>query len=135
LKIGRKYIRIFQIKFFLDFECLSDKIKIMEARRSERKIVSIPAEVIYNHKRCASFIENISEHGLYLVTAPSDTSIEFTPESPVEVKFELPEGKKVTLNCIIKWTYKTPPHGITESMGVEVIDPPPLFKEIFRSIN
>jgi hypothetical protein len=106
----------------------------MDARRSERKIVKLRAELIYKGKSFASYIENLSDSGLYVVTAPSDTSTEFQPASDAELHFSFPEGRKMTLRCRIKWSFRIPPHGITNSIGMEIMDPPPFYREAIKTI-
>lgn len=104
----------------------------MDARREKRIIVNIQAELIHGDKRLSSFIENLSEKGIY-VTAPAPSSREFTPDEPVELRFEFPEGVKLHLHCRIKWVYRTPPHGLTLSIGMEVTDPPLTYRETVKS--
>jgi hypothetical protein len=107
----------------------------MDARRSERKIVKLRAELVYNGRSFASFIENLSDSGLYIITAPSDVSTEFHPSSEADLSFSFPGGEKMTLHCKIKWSFKTPPHGITSSVGMEIMDPPPLYQESLKTIQ
>ena len=42
----------------------------MEARRSKRAILDIAAEIIDGDRRRAGTIENLSDEGMYVVTAP-----------------------------------------------------------------
>jgi hypothetical protein len=107
----------------------------MDNRLFKRNIVNIQAELICADMRCASFIENLSEEGVYIVTAPTDTSLDFRPDAPAELRFELPEGNRHYLNCKIKWSYKTPPHGLTSSIGMKVIDPPASYREALQATN
>ena len=94
----------------------------MEKRRSKRIIVSLKAELISDGTSYTGFIENLSENGLFITTAPTKTAIIFTPEAPCEIKFQLPSGETLNLPCKIIWAYRTPPHGITNSIGLEIID-------------
>jgi hypothetical protein len=106
----------------------------MDKRQIKRKIVNIKAELIYGGVHCASLIENISHKGVYAVASPANSSFAFTPDSSVELKFEFPAGEKQHLHCRIKWSYKTPPHKLTSSVGMEIIDAPPSFNEMLESI-
>ena len=107
----------------------------MDKRQFKRNIVNIQAELICDDMRCASFIENLSEEGIYIVTAPADASLDFKPDTSAELKFELPSGGKQHLNCKIKWSYKTPPHGLTSSIGMKVIDPPAAYREALQTLK
>jgi hypothetical protein len=94
----------------------------MERRCSKRIIVSLKAELISDGVNYAGFIENLSENGLFVTTTPTKTTIVFTPEAPCAIKFQLPSGETLNLPCKIIWAYRTPPHGITNSIGLEIID-------------
>jgi hypothetical protein len=106
----------------------------MDARQNKRFIVSLEAELILKDVHIASSIENLSERGVYVVAAPSKFFSEFAPDTCLELKFQLPSGEKQCLNCRVKWSYKTPPHGLTNSIGMEIIDPPSSFKESLRAL-
>ncbi len=107
----------------------------MESRCSERIILNLPAEVIMAGKHYAGSIENLSPAGIYLVTAPTGNSADFTPEALLTLKFTLPSGEGVDLNCKIKWSYLTPPHGFTNSIGLEIINPPASYSTSLRSLK
>jgi hypothetical protein len=107
----------------------------MDKRRFKRKIVNIKAEIIYGAVRCASIIENISPGGVYAVATPAGTALDFEPGSSVELKFAFPTGEKLHLHCRIKWSYKTPPHELTSSIGMEIMDAPPSFGEKLDSLE
>ena len=96
----------------------------MESRRSNRKIVDWPAEIIAADQRYAGSIENISPEGIYIVTAPTQSFRDFAVDSFVNLRFSLPSGENLSLKCRIKWSFQTPPHGYTNSLGLEIIDPP-----------
>ncbi len=105
----------------------------MDARRFKRLIVNIQAELLSADKRLVVFIENLSEDGLY-VTAPVNSSFNFITDMPVEIRFELPAGKNQNLHCLVKWAYKTPPHGLTNSVGMTIIDPPLTYIETLTAL-
>jgi len=106
----------------------------MDKRGVKRKIVNIRAELIFGAVHCASVIENISHKGVYAVATPTGASPDFTPDSSVELKFEFPSGEKQHLHCRIKWSYKTPPHELTSSIGMEIMDAPSSFSEMLDSL-
>ncbi len=94
----------------------------------------MPAELIYKDKRYASTIENLSEDGAYIITAPQQSSFDFTPDTPLELRFQFPDGEKLVLYGKVKWSFLTPPHGFTNSIGVEIINPPLTYKEAFNRL-
>ena len=104
-----------------------------DARRHERKIVNIRAELVCGDRRYAGSIENISPAGVYVVTAPTRSTRDFAPDSALELRFKFPSGEKLNLHCIVKWSYSTPPHGLTNSIGLQIIDPPLTYKEFLKT--
>lgn len=107
----------------------------MERRRSKRKIVRLRAERISGNKNHAVFIENLSEDGIYLITAPAKTAIDFPPETMLKVKLQLPSGGTLNLHCKVIWLHKTPPDGLTNSIGLEIIAPPLKYKEFIKTLR
>lgn len=107
----------------------------MEARQHKRIIVSFPAELVCNENRYASTIENLSEKGVYVVTAPQGGREHLTPDTLLQLKFQSPSGEKYALNCRIIWSYRTPPHGLTNSVGMEIINPPVPYRELLKTLK
>jgi hypothetical protein len=107
----------------------------MEARRQKRLIVSLPAEISAENTHIAGSIENISDEGLYLVTAPSKISLNYESEAPVELSITFPSGEKINLTCRVKWSYQTPPHGYTNSIGLEIIEKPQEYNEALKTLQ
>ena len=106
----------------------------MEARKHKRVIVNLSAELICGDKRYAGTIENLSENGAYVVTAPQRASTELTPDTLLDLKVQMSHGETQVLHCRIKWSYMTPPHGFTNSIGMEILDPPLKFRELLASL-
>jgi len=106
----------------------------VERRRSKRKIVSLEARLVSGGVRLAGVIENLSEEGIYMRTAPTKSVIDFSPGTPLELSFQLPSGEMLNLHCNVKWAYKTLPHGLTNSIGMEIINPPQKYKEFLKSL-
>ncbi len=107
----------------------------MEARQYHRIIVSLPAELVVNDKSYASTIENLSDNGAYIVTTPRGSRSGLAPGTLLELKFRSPSGEKHSLNCRIIWSYETPPHGFTESVGMEIINPPVSYQEFLKTLK
>ncbi len=96
----------------------------MGKRLSKRIIIGLKAEIISGDIICEGVIENLSEAGIYVITAPTKTEIDFAPGTILEVKFQFLSGETLNLHCEVKWSYKTPPHGLTNRIGMKIIDPP-----------
>jgi len=107
----------------------------MEKRSARRHGVGFKAELLYGGKSYAGLVENISENGLYAIAYPLDTAIDFHSGTELEMKFQLTSGEIVNLPCEVKWSYKTPLHGLTFSIGTEIIEPSPEYKEYLKSLS
>jgi hypothetical protein len=107
----------------------------MEKRRKKRKTIHLNAESISGDSNFAVFIENLSEDGIYMITAPSNGQLEFTPNQAVTIKLKLSSGDTIDLSCKVIWAYKLPPSGITHSVGMEVIEPPKQYKEFVKTLQ
>jgi len=106
----------------------------MENRIHKRKIVDFKVELLADGISYAGIVENISEKGLYMIANPSNTSIDFASGTKFELKFQLPLGESLNLPCQVKWSYKTPPHCLTYSMGVEILKQPASFKKFVKTL-
>ena len=100
-----------------------------------RKIVSFKVELISGSSNLAGFIENLSDDGIYMKTSPAKAAVDFTPGKIFEVKFQPLFEEALRLQCKIKWSYKTPPHGLTNSIGMEVIHPHPTYEEFLKNLE
>ena len=108
----------------------------MERRRSKRIKVDLKAERISGSERYTVFIENISEHGIQMITAPSGSHKKYTPGAEVDLKFRLSSGEAIDLHCKVRWSYfKMPPERLTDSIGLEIIDPPAKYIEFVRTLH
>jgi hypothetical protein len=92
-------------------------------------------ELLADGTSYVGIVENISEKGLYMIVNPSKTSIDFTSRVKLELKFQLPSGESLNLPCQVKWSYKTPPHGLTYSMGMEILKQSPEYIEFISTLN
>lgn len=107
----------------------------MERRRYKRKVVRSKAERISGNKNQAVFIENISENGIYMITAPAESTPDYIPGTTIKLRFQLSTGETIDLNCKVIWSYKeTPPDGLTSSVGMEIIDPPLKYIEFVSTL-
>ncbi len=106
----------------------------MEKRLSKRLRVKLNARCVSIDVCHATYVENVSEEGVFIQTAPADTKIDFTSGMPVELQIQLHSGETITLNCEIRWAYQNPPDGMSSSVGMKIIDPPSQYKEFLKTL-
>ena len=99
-----------------------------------KKIINIRAKLLHGSSTFQGFTNSICEDGLYMRTLPIETDMGISTGSEVQVRLE-PEGRApVCLHCRVKWLYKTPPHKLTNSIGVEIVDSLPNYKELLKEL-
>jgi hypothetical protein len=105
----------------------------MERRKTKRVSVKLRAERISGRENHSVFIEDISEHGIHIITAPSAANRKYSPGAEIDLKLELASGLKILLRCITRWAYhKLPPEKEVDSIGLEIINPPPEYIRFIR---
>ena len=107
----------------------------MERRRYKRKTLRLNAESITGDTGFAVFIENLSESGIYMITSPSKTLKEFSPETKVNLKFKLPSKEVLSLRCKVIWSHKASPDSPAYSVGLEIIKPPEKYIKFVRALR
>lgn len=105
-------------------------------RRSHRIKVSLKAEHVSGNTIRPAFIENISEQGMHMVTLNRGAEPQFSPGRNLELKLRLSAKETVPLVCEVRWTSaKTPPEGVTDSVGLQVINPPERYVSFVRALH
>jgi hypothetical protein len=108
----------------------------MEKRRSERIRITLRAERISGDTKHGVFIENMSETGIQMTTSFSKAHLKYTAGKDVDLMLSLISGETIHLCCKVKWLYmKTPPDALTDSIGLEIIDPPLQYINFVRSLR
>jgi len=107
----------------------------MEIRSAKRHTVGFKAELLYGGRSYAGFVENVSENGIYMIAYPLNESIDFTPGTELEMKFQLSSGAVVNLPCEVKWSYKTLPHGLSLSIGTKIMESSLEYNEFLKSLS
>ncbi len=107
----------------------------MERRRSRRLTVNLKAERISCNKDCSVFIENLSESGIHIITAPAKNPSLFVPGSTLHLKLVTSDSETIKLQCKVKWSYDNSPEDLTNSVGLEIIDPPFEYKEFIKNLH
>jgi len=107
----------------------------MEKRNFTRKIVNFKVKLLFDGLTYVGSVENITEEGLYVIANLSRTLIDITSGAKLELKFKLPSGESFNLPCQVKWSYKTPPHGLTFSMGMKILKQSPEYMKFISAFN
>lgn len=105
----------------------------MERRRADRKTVKLRAERISCTGNCSVFIENLSETGIKMITAPHKEN-DFAPGKDIDLELELMSGGTINLNCNVKWSYDDPSKDLSSSVGLEIIEPPAVYRKFVKAI-
>ena len=105
-----------------------------DKRIHERIIVRLKAVLTFAGTSYAGLIENISEHVFYMISLPIKHQIDFMAGSIHEMKLRTLPGKSVILHCKVQWAYKTPPYGLTNSVGMEILNPYPAYREFLKTL-
>ena len=103
----------------------------MERRRFKRKTLRLNAESISGDTDFAVFIENLSENNICCTT----TEKNFAPGTEFQVKIQSDSGEALNLNCRLQWSYETPPYGVTNSIGMEILDQPTHYRTFLDSLQ
>jgi hypothetical protein len=99
-----------------------------------KKIINFKARLMSGNTAYPGFTNSICEDGLYMRTLPLESEMDVTTGSVVQVKLEPPGKDPICLNCRVKWVYKTPPHKLTNSVGMEILDALPNYKELLKDL-
>jgi len=108
----------------------------MEKRRHERIIESLEAEIVSNGTVYSCIVMNFSTEGLYIVTATASSIVEISPSTILQLNCMLPSGSRLSMDCKIIW-FQTKPsqHGVSFSLGLEIVDPPLEYKDFVDSLS
>jgi hypothetical protein len=104
----------------------------MKKRHSKRIKVKLNAERISGNEKYGVFIENISEKGIHIITTHLKTHKEYAPGTDIDLKFRLSSGETLNLYCKVRWAYS---EGPTDSIGMEILDPPLQYIEFVQSLH
>ncbi len=108
----------------------------MERRRFKRVNFTLHAEIVLKDNNYKGIIENLSEKGLFKIVIIEKDLTDFVPGATPEVKFQIPSGDTLNLNCNIVWVRidKEPDGGLRYNMGLEIISPPPEYIEFVGTL-
>ncbi|MEN8262995.1 MAG: hypothetical protein ABFR82_05990 [Nitrospirota bacterium] len=99
-----------------------------------KKITSFRVKLIADDIVYSGIVETLSENELYIRAASKDSTPDLIPGKTLKVNFHSDSGKEICLFCKIQWSYKTPPYGITDSLGMKIIGTPSYYEEFFETL-
>ena len=106
-----------------------------ERRQSRRVTVNLKAERLSCTKDCSVFIENMSESGIHMISAPANNRDLFMPGAPLELKLKIAGGETLRLQCHVKWSYDNSPEDLTNSVGLEITNPPEAYLAFIKALR
>jgi hypothetical protein len=107
----------------------------MERRIFRRISIDLPAERISGDTKGSVFIDNISEKGIHLISASSKSHVRYAEGKEIDLRLSPVKGETIMLRCVVKWCFQESGDEKTDSIGLEVIDPPPGYVRFVRSIT
>jgi hypothetical protein len=99
-----------------------------------KKLVDLKAKLTLGNRCYPGRIENLSDNDICLLASSSIPSHESCQGAECTLEFSHPSGEVLNLNCTVKCSYKTPPHGLTNSMIMNVTDPPTQYQELLKTL-
>jgi hypothetical protein len=105
-------------------------------RSSKRVPVKLEAELVFDGSKHIGFIENVSDHGLNLLTISKKAVTTFIPGAKLELAFQ-PSEEKINLQCEISWVQITrnPPNDLIYRLAVEIKEPPLKYRDFFNALH
>lgn len=95
-----------------------------EKRRSGRKdLKPRDVKITFHDLPYRGVVENMSIHGLFLITVSWEHVPLFVPEAVFELEMQTEQDEKAKLLCEVRWVHinRTPFYGFTYRMGVDII--------------
>jgi hypothetical protein len=109
----------------------------MENRSFQRIAVSIESDLIASDTSFSVVINNISETGICLniISSQLKTSIHLRSETKLRLKFQIPSEEMLYLYCRVIWSYQVSTPVVIKKVGLEIINPPSIFKKFVRTLQ
>ena len=105
----------------------------MEQRISKRIPVSLEAHLTWGGITYRAFITGISEKGLYVIAPSSAMDFAGRNKSAVTVQFHAAPDEMLELQCKEVWSDNDTSAHSTQTIGLEIQNPPPAYAEFYRS--
>lgn len=109
----------------------------LEKRRNKRKSADLfKVKLATEDANYPGIIENVSNSGMHIISSSKKSVASFIPETIVKLAIKPADGTEAELHCEVRWVHinKTPIHGLTYRMGMELLQYPPEYKEFFRGL-
>lgn len=134
LRIGNFRARLAGMRSLLKKVTHMKGVSVPQRRSYKRLPFGFRAELVAHSVIYEAFVENISENGMNIkiVQISSDHNLDYV--SDVALKIHPTFGRRIDLNGRKKWSSKISPNSIIESIGIEIIDPPPEYKKLYKII-
>jgi len=110
-------------------------VSLHDKRIHERIIVRLKAVLTFNGNSYVGMIENISEHGFYMISLPMKDKGVFRPGSIHEMQLRTVMGGLIHLHCKVQWAYRTPPYGLTNSIGMEILNASQAYRDFLATLE
>jgi hypothetical protein len=95
----------------------------MDKRRAKRISIGFKVEIISEGSTYTGEIDNLSEDGACVLLFPTHIPVTFEEGKIYELTFHLFSEETINFRCKVVWSKKTPSHGLTNKVGMEIIDP------------
>lgn len=107
-----------------------EKGTFVDRRKHKRIYFDVKARLTLEDKTYEGYIANVSKSGIgYLITSSVMLKDDVPPYQVMGVSFETPEGRRIELQCEVRWSKKGLFSGKTTSVGMRIIDPPPEYEQ------
>ena len=109
-----------------------------EKRRSSRRgFKPRDAKITFSDLSYRGVIENMSSHGLFVITVSWEHVSAFIPEAVFEVEIFTGKNEKSKLLCEIRWVHinRTPFYGFTYRMGVDILPQSPGYDDYLFNLS
>jgi hypothetical protein len=110
-------------------------ISLKEKRAFQRISVRLDGNLFSHDTSCLAYIGNISALGVNVIIAPTHCSSAFVEETKQESQMNIPSGETIKLNCISRWSSSISPQGLMKEIGLEIIAPPPQYKDFLTTLK
>ncbi len=107
----------------------------MEKRHEKRRGSDLTCEIISRSLRFTGLIENLSEKGICALINPTKAVEDIPGGMTFVVKFQIPSGNTIDIQCKVKQAYKTSPSGPTNNVGMEIIYEHQEYKEFLKTLK
>jgi hypothetical protein len=108
----------------------------MERRKFDRKKYRFRGYFISGNTKYLGFIENFSEEGIFITTAPTTNPINISSHATHEVQFQLPSGEILTIpGKVERFQTENSSYGLIYKISMKIINPPIKYKQILKTYS